>query len=72
MIYKKDLVDVADKDYKDRQNEYMLCSNCSESFGGTRGDYFMMPDDVAFTCPECGNKDIKLVEDIIIQKIIKQ
>ena len=32
MIYKKDLADIMDKNYKDRQCEYMICADCGYKF----------------------------------------
>ena len=72
MVQKKDLVDISDKDYNQRQGEYMQCRDCGESFGGTQGDYFYFDMHYAFECQKCGSENIVLVKDIITQKIIKE
>jgi len=64
MVKRKDLVDIIDDDYQQRQNEFMQCRNCGFGFGGTRGDYFAMAMDDVFTCGECGSKDIALVKEM--------
>ena len=65
MVKRKDLVDISDKDIDQRRNEFMQCQNCGYDFGGTRGDYFMMPLDDVFTCGKCGSDNIALVKKII-------
>lgn len=64
MIARKDLVDIGDVDYHDRQGEYMLCQHCSMSFGGTRGDYWQMAMDAVFHCADCQSDNIALVRDV--------
>jgi transcription elongation factor Elf1 len=54
MIRRKDLTDIGDSDYKSRQGEFVLCTNCGHQFGGTRDDYFLMELDDIFTCSGCG------------------
>ncbi len=73
MVQRKDLVDISDNDYQQRQGEYMQCQDCGESFGGSYGDYFMQSMDCIFKCPNpyCGSENIALVKDVITQKIIK-
>ena len=73
MVQRKDLVDIGDNDYQQRQGEYIQCQDCGESFGGTRGDFFMQPMDYIFKCPDpdCNGQNVALVKDIITQKIIK-
>lgn len=70
MVKRKDLTDVGDDDYEQRQSEYMLCQKCGEIIGGTRGDYFQVSYDHIFTCPNCKSDDIAIVEDIVTQEII--
>jgi Zn finger protein HypA/HybF involved in hydrogenase expression len=72
MVRRRDLVDISDKDYRQRQNEYVECQDCGYSFGGTRGDYFMIPMDSSFTCDNCGGKNLALVKDKVITEIIEQ
>ena len=71
MVQRKDLVDIGDNDYDQRQGEYMLCQDCGESLGGTRGDYFNCSMDYIFRCINCGSENIAIVKDITTQKIIK-
>ena len=71
MVQRKDLVDISDSDYQQRQGEYMQCQDCGESFGGTCGDFFLLPMDYVFHCPECDSKNIALVRDVTTQEIIK-
>lgn len=70
MIKVRDLTDIGDGDYNKRQNEYMLCQDCGEKCGGTRGDYWSMGTDHIFVCV-CGSKNIALVKDITTIKIVK-
>lgn len=72
MIRRKDLVDIVDKDYDARRNEFMECQDCGEEFGGTRGDYFTMLMDEVFVCPECRSENIALVQTVSKNIIIKQ
>lgn len=72
MIRRKDLVDISDKDYETRRHEFMQCQNCGEDFGGTRGDFFSLPMDCLFYCPECGNDNIALVRKVCENVIVKQ
>ena len=74
MVQRKDLVDIGDNDYSQRQSEYMQCQDCGENLGGgTRGDYFTTSMDYIFKCsnPRCRSENIALVKDITTQKIIK-
>ena len=71
MVQRKDLVDICDNNYNQRQGEYMSCQDCGESFGGTRGDYWSCTMDYVFSCPVCGSENIALVRDITTQNIIK-
>ena len=71
MVQRKDLVDIGDNDYQQRQDEYIQCQDCGESFGGTRGDYFSVPMDYTFKCINCGSKNVALVKDIITTEIVK-
>ena len=61
MTMRKDLVDVGDSDYDNRQREFMECQECGNEIGGTRGDYWQLPMNHVFACPECGSKDVILV-----------
>lgn len=70
MVKVKDLTDISDNDYQERQNEYMLCQDCGEICGGTRGDYWSMGNDHTFVC-NCGSENIALVVDVTTIKIIK-
>lgn len=65
MVKRQNLTDITDSDYDKRQDEFMQCQECGNAWGGTRDDYFMMPDDVVFECSECGSQDIALVRKII-------
>ncbi len=74
MVQRKDLVDISDNNYDQRQGEYMLCQDCGENLGGgTRGDYFTTSMDHVFKCPnpKCRRKNIALVKDITTTEIIK-
>ncbi len=71
MVQRKDLVDISDNDYQQRQGEYMQCQDCGESFGGTRGDFFSLEMDHIFKCSNCGSKNVALVKDIITIEIVK-
>lgn len=70
MVMKKDLTDVSDADYSQRTMEFIYCPECEAEMGGTRGDYFGVPDDYVFVC-ECGNKDLQLVREIRKLRVIK-
>lgn len=72
MVERKDLVDIGDADYDTRRNEFVQCQACGNEFGGTRGDYFQMPMDGVFYCPECGDDNLALVKRVFTIKIIKQ
>lgn len=72
MIRRKDLVDIGDADYKERQGEFMECQDCGETAGGTRGDYFQMSMDYAITCWSCGSGNIALVRKVCKNVIVKQ
>ena len=72
MVKRKDLVDVGDENYNQRQNEYMVCQDCRTIIGGgTSGDYFMLSMDHIFDCPDCLSENIALVKDKITQEIVK-
>ncbi len=74
MVQRKDLVDINDNNYNQRQGEYMLCQDCGENLGGgTRGDYFTIEMNTIFRCPNpvCRSENIALVKDITTQNIIK-
>lgn len=61
MITKADLTDIGDSDYGIRQGELVHCRDCSNDFGGTRGDYWLIAADEVFECPICGNTKLALV-----------
>jgi len=69
MIARKDLAEIGDEN---RHNEYVLCSDCGEQFGGTRGDYFMQAMDTPFTCPCCKSTNLALAVNVTTIRIIKQ
>jgi len=70
MVRRKDLVDIGDKDYQKRSDEFILCDNCGAEFGSTRGDYFMQGMDFVFSCPECKSKNLRLVKKVYSYKTI--
>ena len=72
MIKRKDLVDVGDADYKERQGEFMQCQDCGEVMGGTRGDFFMMDMEYILVCPECESENVALVRKVCENVIVKQ
>ena len=72
MIRRKDLVDIGDKAYETRRNEFMQCLDCGEEFGGTQGDFFMASMDAIMNCPECGKDNIALVRKVCKNVIVKQ
>ncbi len=72
MLRRKDLVDIGDADYKERQDEFMECQDCGGEFGGTRGDFFAISMDDIFYCPECGSINIALVKKVCENVIVKQ
>ena len=72
MIKRKDLVDVGDADFDTRRNEFMQCQDCGAEFGGTQGDFFMIPMDEAFYCPECAGENIAIVRRVEKIVIVKQ
>lgn len=74
MIRRKDLVDISDDNYQQRQGEFMQCQDCGVGFGGTRGDYFAVSMDYVFHCPnsQCDSINLALVKEIRTIKIIKQ
>ena len=72
MVKRKDLVDIGDADYKERQDEFMQCQDCGAEFGGTRGDYFNMEMEDIFYCPECGSANIAIVRRVSKIVIVKQ
>ena len=63
MVKRKDLVDIGDKNYRERAGEFMFCPVCGNEIGGTRGDYWEVPMDYIFKC-ECGNDDLQLVKRV--------
>ena len=72
MIRRKDLVDISDKDYDTRRNEFMKSQECGAELVGTQGDFFMMPMSETFSCPACGSENIALVKRVYENVIIKQ
>jgi DNA-directed RNA polymerase subunit RPC12/RpoP len=63
MIRVRDLVDIADPDFEERQGEIFLCLDCGGESGGTRGDFFMLSDDDELRCPYCGG-ELELVRKV--------
>ncbi len=74
MVQVKDLVDISDDDYKQRQGEYVKCLDCGASFGGTRGDYWKLSPDFVFKCddPDCRSENLALVKDVTTTITIKK
>lgn len=72
MVMRKDLVDIGDINYHERQGEYLNCRNCGYAFGGTRGDYFLFDMDDILSCAYCGSQDLAIVRDVTTQFIVKQ
>lgn len=72
MIMRKDLVDIGDADYKQRQGEFMQCQDCGCEFGGTRGDFFMTNMEATMDCPECESDNIALVRKVCKNVIVKR
>lgn len=72
MIRRKDLVDIGDKDYDTRRNEFMQCQDCGEEFNGTQGDFFTIHMDYLLYCPECGSENIAIVKATRVITIVKQ
>ncbi len=73
MIKRKDLVDISDKDWPQRQGEFLVCQECgNDEIGGTQGDYFMMAMNDIFTCPVCESENMALARNITTQEIIEQ
>jgi transcription initiation factor IIE alpha subunit len=48
----------------DGDTRILLCPNCLIEFSGNAGDYFYLPDDYVFKCPECG-EDMELVHKTV-------
>lgn len=71
MIKRKDLADISDENYDSRRNEFMQCLDCNTEFGGTQGDYWLIPVDFIY-CPECNSGNIALVKKVCRNVIIKQ
>lgn len=71
MVKRKDLTDIGDGNYHQRRGEYMLCQDCENSWGGTRGDYWRYLMDDIFSCSECDGVNIALVKDVTTQIVIK-
>lgn len=70
MIKRKDLVDVGDENYNKRQGEFMLCRECENEIGGTRGDFFMVDMNYIFKCGECKSKNLVLVKaDRVLRRV---
>ena len=67
---RKDLTDICDSDYQQHIGEFILCPECDDEMGGTRGDYWSLPMEHVFKCP-CGNADLQLVRRITKIEIIK-
>lgn len=72
MIRRKDLVDIGDADYDTRRNEFMQCLDCGEEIGGTQGDFFMMPMNELFVCPECNSENIAIVRHVDKIVVVKR
>ena len=72
MVKRKDLVDISDKDYKQRQGEFIQCQECGDFFGGIQGDYFAMEPNDIFTCPGCKSENLALVKEVRTIEIVKQ
>lgn len=72
MITRKDLVDISDADYGTRRDEFMQCQDCGHMFGGTRGDFFLMPMDEVFACPGCRSENIAIVQRVSKIEVVKQ
>lgn len=72
MIRRKDLVDIGDADYDQRRDEFMQCQDCGEELGGTRGDFFLMPEDETFVCPECNSENIAIVRRVYEIVVVKK
>lgn len=62
MIRRKDLVDIADKDYNKRQGELIVCQDCNWEGGATRGDLFMLSFDAVLICPDCKSDNLALAK----------
>lgn len=72
MVKRKDLVDISDNDYQQRQDEFMQCQDCGTEFGGTQGDYWTADMNCTLCCPECNSNNIALVKKVCQNVIIKQ
>jgi hypothetical protein len=70
MVRRKDLVDIGDNNYKQRQGEFLVCKDCGQESGGTRGDFFMLSQEAELKC-NC-NGELSLVKAIREIKIIKE
>jgi hypothetical protein len=70
MVRRKDLVDIGDKNYEQRSGEFLLCNDCGQESGGTRGDFFMLPLEAEIKC-NCGG-DLSIVKAIRQIKVIKE
>ena len=72
MIRRKDLVDISDKNYKQREGEFMQCQDCGEEFGRTQDDFFTIHMDYLLYCPECDSENLALVKNVTQTVILKQ
>jgi hypothetical protein len=70
MVRRRDLVDIGDNNYRDRASEFLLCKDCGQESGGTRGDFFMLPLEAELKC-NCGG-ELVIVKAIRKIKIIKE
>ena len=72
MIMRKDLTDVGDADYRDRQSEFIRCMDCGMESGGTRGDFWELAMDTFLRCGQCGSENLAIVRKHILKEIIKE
>ncbi|GAH48211.1 unnamed protein product [marine sediment metagenome] len=72
MVKRKDLVCVGDKDYTERQGEYMLCLDCGNAMGGTQGDFFSIGMNYIIYCSECRSENLALAKDVKNTIILKK
>lgn len=71
MVKRKDLVDIADKDYAKRQGEFMQCQDCGEEIGGTQGDFWSLQMNYVLRCPECNSENLAIVKVTGVITIIR-
>lgn len=53
MVKVKDLTAIEDKDYVQRDDELLYCFACRCEYGGTRGDFWLLPEERVLSCPQC-------------------